>query len=520
MKYNPTKQCFRAVASALLCLSLLSSSCTRAEVEGAGEEDGRDCSLTFGVKVEGGEDLPFGYGTRSLDPLLGDGGVDRLDIFSWYEDGSPAGHVTFLPGDGEDLLDLGTLSPTLHGGKDVVKTYLALANLDPDSARYLSGLSSGDLAAYPTRVIPWSAGNCRPDRPVMGATARVRFGTTQSCTFELRRYCCKIELGTITLAIPDMSPRDMRVTRVALTNGWDMLRPCMVEPSAFTGDPSDLFGALRQSEYNLGTENYFGYYGANVFVNRLEAEEMGLRDRFVFREKYSLAPYGGTGKLSGEYDRVYSHNYMSPMYTMYLTGDPALREVSVHATSYEGSFLSRADGTVTSPVTIGRTFQTLPTHYTVFSRYNEPVDNPDAQQYFHRLVIAVDINGREYYYPIIIDGLLPGRHYVIENITLRGEPSLFCNTWVKGRVPSLSGSAVGAAASPDAGLQVARLTEQGTIGGRFVRIRDIEVGEVHPGGPCVYAPGDDGDGGCAYGRSGSEHVFDGEKGQKEVYRNE
>ena len=424
---------------------LCSASCTDPTVPETPLEEQEEqlVPITFGVSIEGYDDVNSGL-TKSLDPSLSDENVDRLDIFSWNSDGTPAGHLTFLPEEGEDLLDLSSVTPIFHAGKNVRRTYLAVANLDPDSADYLEGLSSDDMVAYPTRVIPWSAGNCRPGTPIMAGTAAVTFGSTKTVQFSLRKYECKIELGTITLAIPDMSQRDMKVTKIALTNGWDMLRLCMKAPASFIGDPSDILGERCFSNRNLGTDGEEGYYASNVFANKLEKEELELVDRFVFREKFSLADYGGKGKLLSEYYRVYNHNYMTQMNTMYLTDDPALREVSVHEfQSYLGEgVLSTSDGSVYSPLTVNRTFHTLPTHYAVFSEYNEPVDLPSDQQYFHRLVIEVEMNGTKYYYPIILDGLLPGRHYVIRNITLRGEPSLFCNTWVKTWVPSLSSSSV------------------------------------------------------------------------------
>ena len=400
------------------------------------EEEEELIPISFRVGIEGYEDV---VGTKSLDPSLSDENVDRLDIFSWNSDGSIAGHLVFTPAEGETLLDLAKITPIFHGPKNAQRTYLAMANLDPDTAAYIGGLSSSDMMAYPTRVIPWSAGNCRPDRPVMGGTAKAVFGTTKSIAFSLMKYCCKIEVGTITLDIPDMPDRDMSVTKVIIINGWDMLRMCMTAPTSFAGNPSDLFGSAVNAENNPWTVGESGYYSANLFVNKIEKEELGLDARYVFSETYSLASYGGTGKLASSYPRVYNENYMVEMYGMHISDSPALQTVSMHEFTSSQGRLSSSDGTRYGPVSVNRTFQTLPTHYTVFTPfYTQPVDLPDQRQYFEHLVVVVNVDGVQYFYPILLDGLLPGRHYLIENITLRGEPSAFCNGWIKNCVMTRS----------------------------------------------------------------------------------
>ena len=86
---------------------------------------------------------------------------------------------------------------------------------------------------------------------------------------------------------------------------------------------------------------------------------------------------------------------------------------------------------------MNRVFYTLPT--CLYSHYSQPEFDPaNNQDRYHKLVIAVKINGRNYYYPMYLYHLQPNMVYKINTITLAGEPSEWPNVWPRGGVVSRS----------------------------------------------------------------------------------
>ena len=112
--------------------------------------------------------------TKSLAADIVDDEVDVIDIFSWDKDNAIVGHHRIGEYGGE-ALDLSDAVFQDHGGLYEKRYYLIMANLDPDTADYIATLSGTEVNGYPKGYFPWSAGNCRPNRPIMGATAYISF---------------------------------------------------------------------------------------------------------------------------------------------------------------------------------------------------------------------------------------------------------------------------------------------------------------------------------------------------------
>ena len=126
---------------------------------------------------------------------------------------------------------------------------------------------------------------------------------------------------------------------------------------------------------------------------------------------------------------------------------------------YEGS---------TGPFAVNKVFYSLPTYFTV--TYSDPAYDVSGQDRAHKLVIAVKINGKNYYYPIRLLHLQPNMLYRIKNITLKGEPTEYPNVWLRGNVVSRSMAATKAGEMPD---QVGHDVNQWKVHGNVAEIEDL-----------------------------------------------
>ncbi len=167
--------------------------------------------------------------TKGLATDIVDDEVDVIDIFSWDDNNAIVGHST-IGEYGGTALDLSNITFTDRGFPSNKKRYyLIMANLDPDSSDYIATLNGSEVNGYPKGYIPWSAGNCRPSRPLMGATAAVDFSTSsRSASVSLMRYMSKFEIGSVDAQFwgtPDQF-RNIYLSNIVFSNSWDIVRIC------------------------------------------------------------------------------------------------------------------------------------------------------------------------------------------------------------------------------------------------------------------------------------------------------
>ena len=394
---------------------------TTFEVESTGQEV---VNIDFGVM---GYDSPT---TKAYASDVEDGLVDRIDIYMYDSNGWIYGHKV-IGEYGGDPLDLSEISFQDSDGNGVVRTYLIMANLDPDSAQYVGYLDKVDMNRYPETYIPWSAGNCRVNYPLMAATARVT-----SISVSLMRYMSKFQIGTVTAQFwgtPDQY-RNVYLQNIVFANGWDIVRICQSKPQNFTGDPSDIFGPRGWSSYAFGGATTH-YYMANYF---LDQDEWSTYDKTYadMHGTYNQGTWGGKGKLKLDYNYLYNDNWMQPKHTINLTAPSSLVALSqqtwdtnAYLPQNSGKLCDEYDGSL-GPFSVNRAFYTLPTKFNAW--FSEPTYGDESQNSELRLVLAVKINGTLYFYSKMITGLNPNMCYKINNITLAGEPSEYPNTWIRG----------------------------------------------------------------------------------------
>lgn len=404
-----------------------------AEAESSGQEV---VTFSFGVK---GYDEPA---TKSVAADIADDEVDRIDIFSYDNEGKAIAHKVI--GGGDSALDLSTVSFTDAGLGGEVRRYLVMANLDLDSAEYIATLEQTSLYSYPQGFIPWSAGNCRPNRPLMGATAKVIFSasTTATVNVTLMRYMSKFEIGTVTAEFwgtPDQF-RNVYLNHIVFSNSWDLVRICQTNPRYFSGDAQDIFGTLGWTTGGkFGNPSGYIYYQANQFMGQDDWGRYNLTYA-VMDGTYNQGNYGGRGLLNKDYKYLYNNNYMQAKNSINLDAPESLKTVSQQSwdtNAYldvnNGRLCHEYEGS-TGPFTVNKVFYSLPTYFTV--TYTDPAYDVSGQDRAHKLVLAVKINGKNYYYPIRLLHLQPNMLYRIKNITLKGEPTEYPNVWLRGNVVS------------------------------------------------------------------------------------
>lgn len=403
-----------------------------------------DIPTAFGVESSGQEVVNITFSVMGFDDPdtkasasgVTDDEVDRIDIFAFDENGWIHGH-TVIGEYGGSALDLSQTVFTDSGLPSEWRNYLIIANLDPDSAQYIGYLDKVDIARYPEGFIPWSAGNCRVNRPLMVATAKARFGVKTSVSAELMRYCAKFEIGTVSAEFwgsPDLY-RNVYVQHIAFVNCWDLIRICQAAPNNFTATPQDIFGPQASPGTDAFGSPSSYYYMANTFMTMSGWSEHGLTYASM-DGTYNQGTWGGKGKLKQDYNYMYNNNTNQPKNTINLTCPESLQVVSQHTWDTNaylpqnaGKLCSDIDGYL-GPLTVNRVFYTLPTKYNVW--YDEPLYGTTSQNREQRLVLGVKINGTLYFYSKMIKGLSPNMCYMIRNITLKGEPSEYANAWVRG----------------------------------------------------------------------------------------
>ena len=391
--------------------------------------------VSFGVESGGQEVTTFDFGvmsyegpsTKAYAADVEDGLVDRIDIFMYDGSGNIYGHKV-IGEYGGGALDLNSVTFRDSDGNGVVRSYLFIANLDPDSAQYIGYLDRVDMNRYPETFIPWSAGNARVNYPLMAATAKVTFGSTTSVSVSLMRYMSKFEIGTVTAQFwgtPDQY-RNVYLQNIVFANAWDIVRVCQSKPQNFTGQGWSS-GAFGNPEKN--------YYMANYFLSQDEWSAYGMTYADM-HGTYNQGTWGGKGKLNQDYNYLYNDNWKHPKHSINLTAPASLVALSqqtwdtnAYLPQNAGKLCDEYDGSL-GPFSVNRAFYTLPTKFNAW--FTEPTYGDESQNNELRLVLAVKINGTLYFYTKMITGLNPNMCYKINNITLAGEPSEYPNTWIRG----------------------------------------------------------------------------------------
>ena len=392
------------------------ASCVK-EASGPSLEMGNSIkTVSFSFNVKPQADIE----TRSIDiGTYQDDEIERLDIYVYGEDKVLIEHVT-LSG---NAIDGEVYSESLV--EKSRRTYLFVANLDAACAEYLAQNTSDHLENW-YGYIPYSE-NYKPNKPVMGGTAYAYFDSDKEVVVDLYRYVYRIELGSITADFddPELMNKDIFVKRVVLTNVYNIFP---VENGSFPyscGTAESLFGDIRTFDFELFGGGYEGY-------------KPGY-DAFALSGTYDLGASIVPDELSGKYPYVLNSNQSvkdKGVLTVDVTGD--LFEATVHEfdnENGEGRICSSTDASLSNVVTVNKAFYGM-----CGSVYNTRsiiwgINNQDSTV---KLVVEVSVDGQTYFYPIQVNYPQPNTIYQVQNITLKGWGSEYCNFYTPNNDVSLS----------------------------------------------------------------------------------
>lgn len=390
-----------------------------------GHDDSNEVVFTFYVDEFTDAD------TKANTIGVADDQVYRIDIYSYDKDGNFLRHAA-LGGKGTTL-DMN--SPAFRDAfqKNEIRTYLFIANLDADSANYIARLSGEEVSSYPKGFIPWSAGNCRVNRPLMAATARVWYQNAEPApvAIKLMRYMAKIEVEKITAQFwgdPDLW-RDVHLNHIAITNGMDIVRICKENPKNFTGTPVNIFGS-RGSVYG---SPILGNLTEDVFFHPNQLREdsyyTGLESYSFLNGTFNLSSYGGRGKLAQDYAYLYNNNYgNTTKNSINLSCPEVLQELTQHSWTAPAGKICSSDGDADNYLNVNKVFYVLPSENEK-GMSDLALNAAETQDWWTRLVLAIELDGKQYFYPMRLTNLQPNMLYRIKNITLKGEPTEYANAW-------------------------------------------------------------------------------------------
>ena len=157
--------------------------------------------------------------------------IDRIDMYEYNIAGDLLRHEVWKDPDG---LDLSTVNPKSYDSSNNKHTWVFVANLDDDSAKYLARLNADEIGEMPTGIIPLEAGNFILHKPLMCGCNYSNFTKDETKTVTLYRYLTRIEISSITADFDDESlfDKDVKLKRIAIINYPNALR--LLDESATT----------------------------------------------------------------------------------------------------------------------------------------------------------------------------------------------------------------------------------------------------------------------------------------------
>ena len=381
------------------------ASCVKDEVDASFRSDSEMKTVKFNFNVKPQANI----NTRSIDiGTYQDDEIERLDIFIYGSDYILIEHVIL---EDDDLQNM--CYEELHPQGDV-RYYLFVANLNAACAEYLEQTKSNYLEDWYS-YIPYSL-NYKPGKPVMGGSAYVYFNSDQEVNVDLYRYIFRIEVGSIRADFDDESlmNKDIVVKRIVMTNTYNIFP---LEKGTFPnkcGTIESIFGTIKKFDFELFGGGYEGY-------------KPGY-DAFAISGSYSLSLEYKPEELKGKFPYLLNDN----QYVL----DSGILKVDVSGYLYdatvidfdneagEGRICSSVDASCSNVLPVNKVFYGMCGSIYTTRSIIAGRDNQDASV---KLVIEVSIDGKIYFYPIQVNYPQPNTTYQVQNITLKGMGSEYCN---------------------------------------------------------------------------------------------
>lgn len=346
--------------------------------------------------------------------------IDRIDMYEFNKAGDLIRHESWSDPDG---LNLDTVKPVSYDVSGNKHNWVFIANLDPETAEYLAGLDADGFSDVYSGVIPMEAGNFRLHKPIMTGTADADFKKNESMTVTLYRYLTRIEIEKITADFDDVSlyDKDVKIKRIVITHYPNILKLLYKHVSDVWGTYQDMLGI----GYTKFSDPAFG----NLLKLNNECNEINIPYKSDFDDTFSLAEYGGKGKLAEDYPYLLNYNKLLGEGELVVDAEGDQLAASCHVFGDdEGVLCSSLNNFAGQYCEVDKVFYTM---NMARNSYNYLVGNYNEQDDCQKLVIEVEFDGVPYFYIISLRELNAGMTYKVKNITLKNLGSRYSNKYIR-----------------------------------------------------------------------------------------
>ena len=355
--------------------------------------------------------------------------VYRLDILEYDGDYTLVDHHTYTNATGLDLANF-LFEQWLPYGN--TRYYFLLGNLHEDSVNYIKSKPTNWMQSS---AIPLEAGNWSDGHIPMGGWTYCYFNGS-SPTATLYRYMFRIDIGTITADFgEDLMAKNVRVKSVSIINGNQFFCPVNSNYSknqSFRSCPLGYDGSI--SSYNPFGGLTTGYSSINMGVGTSTYEDTVW--------DMSGEAFGGTGLLAAEFYPLYNYNKLKAKHVLNITAPASIRDMCYYSVPSGSGTLAPSGTHVYS---LGRSLYGVPRYVSSYgSTYSGAtcLENYEYQYDYMKLVIEVEVDGVNYFYPILLRMMQPNTLYSIQNITLKGPGSEYSNFFERQYYGNVSAPAV------------------------------------------------------------------------------
>lgn len=393
---------------------IAAASCNKESPEGPQSKDGL-CAVTVSINME----FPYTIATKADAYSAGEGDdfIDRLDMFEYDDTGALVNRQTWTNPSG---LDLSAISYTGYSEYYKRKYWLFLANFDEASVEYLASLSGTQIGSAPYSVIPLEAGNFRLHKPLMGGGATYDFRADGTTSATLYRYMTKFELGTITADFEDSGylESDVRLKKIAITHVPNFLRPFYRSiTSVFNTSQVALGVGYSYPNGGKGSSiGNLGHYGTAVNSDVRTSSATGT---------FNPGNYGATGSLAADFSYAYNYNKGADKGVLTTDAPGDMYTATVHEFgASEGILCKSDDEDWPHTYSINKVLYTIPWYRNVYGYlWGESNSQDDTQ----KMVFQIEIDGKDYFYIIPMRELEANMIYKLNNISIKGLGSEYCN---------------------------------------------------------------------------------------------
>ena len=346
--------------------------------------------------------------------------IDRIDMYEYNKTGDMIRHESWSDPEG---LNLDTVRPVSYDVSGNKHNWVFIANLDPETAEYLAGLDADGFSDVYSGVIPMEAGNFRLHKPIMTGTADADFKKNESMTVTLYRYLTRIEIEKITADFDDVSlyDKDVKIKRIVITHYPNILKLLYKHVSDVWGTYQDMLGI----GYTKFSDPAFG----NLLKLNNECNEINIPYKSDFDDTFSLAEYGGKGKLAEDYPYLLNYNKLLGEGELVVDAEGDQLAASCHVFGDdEGVLCSSLNNSARQYCEVDKVFYTM---NMARNSYNYLVGNYNEQDDCQKLVIEVEFDGVPYFYIISLRELIAGMTYKVKNITLKNLGSRYSNKYIR-----------------------------------------------------------------------------------------